>query len=144
VSMARLPQLGSVVWAEVADANGVRKVRPVVVVTPTADIAAGRTLRVLAITTRLSRPLPDDHVLLPWDREGKARSGLRRKCAAVTTWQVEIAADDVRQVVGHLPPAVMEELLTKVAAAAPPSRTDEGGATSDGGSLTNPPESPPS
>src|SRR5205085_10670390 len=46
-----------------------RKVRPVVVVTPTAEIVAERSLRVLAITTRLPSPLPDDHVLLPWDRQ---------------------------------------------------------------------------
>jgi hypothetical protein len=46
-----LPQLGSVVWAELADSNGIRKIRPAVVVTATADIAAGRTVRLLAITT---------------------------------------------------------------------------------------------
>ena len=60
-------------------------------------------MQVLAVTTRLPNPLPDDHVLLPWDREGKARSGLRRKCAAVTSWQAEIAVGDVQQVVGILP-----------------------------------------
>ena len=80
MSAARLPQLGSVVWAEMEDANGIRKARPVVVITATADIVAGGTVRVLAITTRLDSPLPADHVLLPWDRQGKARSGLRRSC----------------------------------------------------------------
>ena len=144
MSAARLPMLGSVVWAELADANGFRKVRPVVVVTATADIAVGRTMRVLAITTRLPSPMPDDHILLPRDRDGKARSGLRRKCAAVTTWQAEINADDVQQVVGHLPPAVMSELLTKAAAAIPPSRTDGGSVTPDGGSSANPPTPPAS
>ncbi|MCI0462065.1 MAG: hypothetical protein L0Z62_34365 [Gemmataceae bacterium] len=61
----RLPQLGSVVWAELEDTNGFRKVRPAVVVTATADIAAGKPVRVVAITTRLPNPLPDDHLLLP-------------------------------------------------------------------------------
>ena len=84
MSPSRLPQLGSVVWVELADANGFCKVRPAVVVSATADIAAGQPVRVVAITTRLPTPLPDDHVSLPWDRQGKARSGLRRKCAAVT------------------------------------------------------------
>src|SRR5262249_42312411 len=86
-----LPQLGSVIWAALVDANGFRKVRPAVVLTSTADIAAARPIRVAAITTRLPTPLPDDHVLLPWDREGKACPGLRRKCAAVASrlakWQ---------------------------------------------------------
>ncbi len=38
MTTARLPQLGSVVWAELEDANGFRKLRPAVVVTATADI----------------------------------------------------------------------------------------------------------
>jgi len=41
VSPIPLPRLGSVIWAELADANGIRKVRPAVVVTATAGIAAG-------------------------------------------------------------------------------------------------------
>ena len=41
MSLTRLPQLGSVVWAELEDANGFRKVRPAVVITATADIVGG-------------------------------------------------------------------------------------------------------
>lgn len=37
MSPTRLPQLGSVVWAELEDANGFRKVRPAVVVTAPLD-----------------------------------------------------------------------------------------------------------
>ena len=40
MSPSRPLQLGSVVWAELEDPNGYRKVRPGVVVTPTADINA--------------------------------------------------------------------------------------------------------
>jgi mRNA-degrading endonuclease toxin of MazEF toxin-antitoxin module len=104
-----------VVWAELEDANGFRKVRPAVVVTATADIAADKPVRVVAVTTRLLTPLPGDYVLLPWDRQGKARSGLRRRCAAVASWLAVIPVADVRQVVGVLPPAVIDELLAKVA-----------------------------
>ena len=120
MSPARPLQLGSVVWAELEDANGYRKVRPVAVVTPTANIDAGQPVRVVAITTRLPDPLPEDHVLLPWDRQGKARSGLRRRCAAVASWQAEIAVGDVQEVVGVLSPAVIGELLRKVSAALSP------------------------
>jgi mRNA-degrading endonuclease toxin of MazEF toxin-antitoxin module len=65
VSPSRFPQLGSVIWAELLDANGFRKIRPGVVVTATAAIAAGELVRVVVITTRLPQPLPDDHVMLP-------------------------------------------------------------------------------
>jgi hypothetical protein len=58
-----------VVWLELADANGVAKVRPAVVVSATADIAAGGPVRVAAITTRIPLPPSADHVLLPWDRK---------------------------------------------------------------------------
>ena len=56
MSPSHLPQLGSVVWAELADVNGVSKVRPAVVVTPTADIVAGQSLRMVAVTTRIPTP----------------------------------------------------------------------------------------
>lgn len=112
-------QLGSVIWAELEDTNGFRKVRPSVVLTATADIAAGQLVRVAAITTRLPHPLPDDHVVLPWDRQGRARSGLRRRCAAVATWLAEIPMSAVQQVVGILPPAVIGELLAKISVASP-------------------------
>jgi len=61
----------SVVWAELVDPNGYRKVRPGVVVTPTADINSGKPVRVVAITTRLPNPLPDDYDLLPWIGKGR-------------------------------------------------------------------------
>lgn len=116
MSTTRLPQLGNVVWAELEDANGFRKVRPAVVVTATADIAAGQPVRLAAITTRLLTPLPKDYVLLPWDRQGRAHSGLRRACAAVAGWLAVIPVAEVREVVGVLPPVVIDELLAKIAA----------------------------
>jgi len=108
-----------------ADANGIRKVRPAVVVTATADIAADKPVRVAAITTRLGKPLPEDHVLLPWDPQGKAQSGLRRPCAAVATWLAQIRLTDVREIVGLLRPKVIDELLAKIAATSvpPPAAT---------------------
>jgi mRNA-degrading endonuclease toxin of MazEF toxin-antitoxin module len=116
VSLPRLPQLGSVIWAELTDANEFRKVRPAVVVTATREIAADQPLRVVAITTRLPVRLPEDHVLLPWDPQGKARSGLRRKCAAVATWLVEIQIGDIRDLIGILPTAVTGQILSRMAA----------------------------
>lgn len=144
MSPTRLPQLGSVIWAELEDAIGFRKVRPAVVVTATADIAAGTPVRVVAITTRLPTPLPDDHVLLPWDRHGKARSGLRRRCAAVANWQAEIPVGEVQQVVGILPSAVIRELLSKIAAALPPPPPPpDASGTASGGTALDPPAAPP-
>jgi hypothetical protein len=88
----------------------------VVDVTPTAEIAPGKPVRVVAITTRLPAILPDDHVLLPWDPQGNAQSGLRCRCAAVASWQAEIPVGGVQQVVGILSPTIIGELLAKVSA----------------------------
>jgi mRNA-degrading endonuclease toxin of MazEF toxin-antitoxin module len=126
VNSARVPGLGSVAWAELADANGFVKVRPVVVVTPTGEIAPGKVVRVVAITTRLPATLPDDHVLLPWDRQGTARSGLRRRCAAVASWSAEIPLGSVQEVVGILSPTVISELLAKIAATLPGPKATPG------------------
>ena len=116
MSLTRVPRLGSVAWAELRDENGFGKVRPVVIVTPTAEINPGKSVRVVAITTRLPTVLPDDHVLLPWDSQGKARSGLKCRCAAVISWQAEIPVGSLQTVVGVLSPTVIGELLDKIAA----------------------------
>ena len=141
MSPTRQPRLGSVVSAKVEDINGFTKVRPVAIETPTAEIAPGMTVRVVAITTRISSPIPDDHVLLPWNRQRKTRSGLRRRCAAVASWQAEISISDVQQVVGILPSAVIGELLAKIADTLPaPSATPVPG---PGDTETEPSQGPP-
>ena len=56
---------GRVVWAEIADANGNRKERPAVIITPSAGVLVGASLEVVAVTSQVPSPLPLDHVLLP-------------------------------------------------------------------------------
>ena len=78
MSLPRLPQLGSVVWVELEDANGIPKLRPAIVVTATADIAAGKPVRVVAITTASSHRCPT--IMCCCLGTGKARRA--RACAA--------------------------------------------------------------
>jgi len=87
-------QLGRIVWAETADTNGVRKLRPAIVVTSSDRITPAAPLDVVAVTSRLPEPLPNDHVLLPWHAQGHPRTRLNRKCAAVCTWMARISPDD--------------------------------------------------
>ena len=58
-------QIGRIVWAEVADQNGIRKQRPAIIVSSTADADTSGTLKIVAVTSRVPATLPDDHVLLP-------------------------------------------------------------------------------
>ncbi len=112
--MAERLQLGRIVWAEIADANGIPKLRPVVIVTPSDRITPSAPLDVIAVTSRVPEPLPHDHVLLPWQAQGHPRTGLNRKCAAVCTWVARIRRTDIRDVAGVVPGAVMLEILSKV------------------------------
>lgn len=115
-------QLGRIVWAEIADANGIRKLRPAVIVTPSDRIIPAAPLDVIAVTSRVPEPLPTDHVLLPWHAQGHPRTGLNRKCAAVCTWVARIRHGDIREVAGVVPGTVMLEILSKVTALlSPPS-----------------------
>jgi mRNA-degrading endonuclease toxin of MazEF toxin-antitoxin module len=115
-------QLGRIVWAEIADANGFPKLRPAVIVTPSDRITPAAPLDIIAVTSRVPEPLPNDYVLLPWHAQGHPRTGLNRKCAAVCTWVARIRHADIRDVAGVVPGAVMLEILSKVTALrSPPS-----------------------
>ena len=115
-------QLGRIVWAEVLDANGVPKLRPAVIVTPSDRITPTALLDVIAVTSRVPEPLPNDYVLLPWHAQGHPRTRLNRKCAAVCTWVAHIRHADIRDLAGVVPGAVMLEILSKVTALrSPPS-----------------------
>jgi mRNA-degrading endonuclease toxin of MazEF toxin-antitoxin module len=113
---------GRIVWAHIADSNGIRKLRPAVIVTPSDRLQPGQPIDVVAITSRLVNPLPDDHVLLPWHRDGHPRTRLNRRCAAVCTWLTQILEGAIEDVAGIVPSSQMAEILAKVAAAgAPPT-----------------------
>lgn len=114
--MTKPIQFGQIVWAEIADANGVRKARPAVVVTPSERITAATQLEVAAITSQLPQPLPADHVLLPWHARGHPRTGLNRKCAAVCSWIARIAPADIQSIAGIVPGAVLLDIMAHIAA----------------------------
>ena len=95
---------------EIADANGIQKLRPAVIVAPNGRITPTALLDVIAVTSRLSEPLPADHVLLPWHARGHPRTGLNRRFAAVCTWVARIRHEDIQEVAGVAPGAVMIEI----------------------------------
>lgn len=119
--MAQRLATGRIVWADIADANGIRKLRPCVIVTPTDRISAGGPIDVIAITSRLAPLLPVDHVMLPWHRAGHPRTGLKQPCAAVCTWLAQLAESDIREVAGMVPTPIMTVILAKLAAVLSPS-----------------------
>jgi hypothetical protein len=135
--------MGRIVWAEIADANGIRKLRPAVVVTPTDRLSPAGPIDIVAITSRLPDPLPDDHVLLPWHPRGHPRTRLNRRCAAVCTWLGRITEADVQDVAGIVPTSVLSAILTKVAAGLNPPPLPPAGSSPPTAPSSGPPAGPP-
>ena len=78
------------------------KDRPCVVVTKPGDAPPGHQV-VVAISTLLPDPLPDDYVPLPWHRSNHPRTGLNKKNAAIGRW-VEIVEDSrIVRAIGIVP-----------------------------------------
>jgi mRNA-degrading endonuclease toxin of MazEF toxin-antitoxin module len=76
------------------------KDRPAVIVTPTDEMDADGPIFVVAITTTLTEPMPDDHVPLPWQRPKHPRTGLNARNAVVCHWLAMVEPDRVERVIG--------------------------------------------
>jgi mRNA-degrading endonuclease toxin of MazEF toxin-antitoxin module len=106
--------MGRIVWAVVADRNGVAKRRPVVIVTPTSQINARDAFVVMAVTTTFADPAPPDHVELPWTNRGHPVTRLTRRSAAVIPWLATVTADDVEGFAGDVPAKQLREIRGKL------------------------------
>ena len=109
------PEQGRIVWAELTSPDGAKtKRRPAVIVTPTEEIDHGQPFVVVAATTKFTEPLPDDHVLLSWNPQGKGRTRLHHPTVAVCSWICEISEEDILQYAGVVPPETLTEILDNV------------------------------
>lgn len=119
---------GSVVWAEVADKNGFRKRRPVVIITATGEILLNAPIVAAAITTSYAEPPPPNVVELPWTHYGHPATGLRQRSAAVCDWLVTLLPGDVQEIKGYVPTKRLLQVIEKVKTlAAVPKRTGDTG-----------------
>jgi mRNA-degrading endonuclease toxin of MazEF toxin-antitoxin module len=66
------------VLVEVADPQSRNtKIRPAVIVSETDEIADDGAIFCVAVNSTLPQKVPDDYVLLPFHRGGRARTGLK-------------------------------------------------------------------
>ncbi len=87
------------------------------VVTPTTEITPGDTVVVVAATTMFSRPLPSNQVELPWQHNTHPVTGLYKRCVAVCDWLVEINQDQIEDIAGITPPAILQRILSQLPSA---------------------------
>jgi mRNA-degrading endonuclease toxin of MazEF toxin-antitoxin module len=117
-------QFGQIVIVKyMLDPNGVNpKDRPAVIITRDEEIVPGQTIAVVAIARLLpGRPVPLDHVQLPWHRQGHPRTGLNSNCAAVYTWIEEIQESRILHVIGRAPDRKLEAIALGIASLKKPS-----------------------
>jgi hypothetical protein len=106
---------GSVVLANVLDPQRQNpKCRPMVVVSSTDEIKEGIPFVCVAITGTFPKPLPADCVLLPYQREGRAKTGLKKPCVAKCGWPVTVTHADIQKCIGVIPGAELSLILEKV------------------------------
>jgi len=89
--------------------HGKEKLRPVVIVTPNEEMVEGTPLVGVAITGTPDPPTGYD-VPLPWQSQGRARTGLDRPNAAVCGWFVAFDTTEVVEAIGHAPPEAMRSI----------------------------------
>jgi hypothetical protein len=95
---------GSIVLvANMLDPHGRNpKDRPCVVVTEPGDAPEG-FLAVVAISTIVPEPLPEDYVLLPWHPRGHPKTGLDKRNAAIGRWVEVVDGSRIIRKVGIVP-----------------------------------------
>ena len=105
-----------VIVSEMTDPNGVNpNDRPSVVITPTDEIDPEGPVIVVAISTLLPGPAPEDCVELPWDPRRHPRTGLRTRCAAVVPWIQEAPIDRILGSIGIVPGKQLRTIAAKLA-----------------------------
>ena len=97
------------------DRRGITKQRPAVILTATNDIRTDEPFTAIAVTTSFPQPPPDDHIPLPWHPQGRAGTKLYKRSAAVLSWIVEVAPNDVEEFGGDVPAAIMFEIFERLA-----------------------------
>jgi mRNA-degrading endonuclease toxin of MazEF toxin-antitoxin module len=106
------PEQGRIVLAEIHDPQGRNpKIRPLVIVSETEEIRSDQSFLCVAITSTLPRKLPEDCVLLTYHARGHPRTGLKKRCAAVCSWLVEIQEEDIQRFIGEVSPTELDRIL---------------------------------
>jgi hypothetical protein len=108
-------RFGSLIWAEVSSPkDGTTKRRPILIVSTNSDIAAGRSIVGVAISTTLLDYPSTKYFDMPWSADGKCTTGLRRHCAAVLNWLIIVDVTKIESIAGHLPREKLEELSRRL------------------------------
>jgi mRNA-degrading endonuclease toxin of MazEF toxin-antitoxin module len=105
---------GQVLWAYVNDGQGHVKEHPVVIIGSDADCGSGGPLQVVVISTKISDPRPDFHILVHHDNSLNSRTGLYEPCVAKCNWVQDVARDRVIEAIGNMPDELLDPIILAV------------------------------
>ena len=112
---------GRIVRVEVPDPpNRNPKLRPAIILTPTADIRPDGDVVLVAITGSVNAAPAEVQVALPWHRQGPTTTRLTKPSVAVCTWVFTSPVSSIRGYGGIVPDRQMPQILDKINALAPP------------------------
>jgi mRNA-degrading endonuclease toxin of MazEF toxin-antitoxin module len=103
---------GRIVWLDLPDSedSATRKDHPAVIITPTDEIQPDGEIRVVGVSTKKNLAPREVQVDLPYQRDGKGRTGLSQPCSAVCTWLHKIRPEQVRRAGGTVPGSHMRQI----------------------------------
>jgi hypothetical protein len=106
---------GRIVRVELFDPQGRNpKVRPAVILTPTADITPDGEIQVAAITGETTAAPAEDCVPLPWHRSGHPTTKLTKPSVVVVTWLARVRVSAVERIAGAVPTPQLIEITRKI------------------------------
>ncbi len=115
-------RLGDIVMARVSDPSGAKidHDHPVIIVTPTSQIAPEAEVRVVVISHSIQKPRPTGHIPMPWSPGRPPVTGLWRECVAKCDWTPAVLCAQLRNRIGITPKGIMDqiyvELIARIAA----------------------------
>jgi PemK-like, MazF-like toxin of type II toxin-antitoxin system len=108
-------QPGAIIWVLTTDRYGVNeKVRPAVVIACSSDASSGDQVVAAAITTTIPNPLSSNLVELPWNRQGTAKTKLRRRSAVVCDWLLLFESSCIQSYSGYVPGNLLTLIMLKI------------------------------
>jgi mRNA-degrading endonuclease toxin of MazEF toxin-antitoxin module len=119
--VALLFQRGTIVLVEqVPDPNGGNhKDRPVILIN---DLDTADTVfHGVGVTGTFKLPLPPTSINLPYQRQGKCKTGLTKPCIAMCTWIVTATPGEIMHKLGSTPDSQFLEILQQVQGNLPPA-----------------------
>ncbi|MHC5539665.1 type II toxin-antitoxin system PemK/MazF family toxin [Singulisphaera rosea] len=107
-------KVGSIVLVPVPDGHGNVKNRPVVVIQVPVEYEYDKPLLAVAVSTQVTRPIPDHHVKLPWQLPRHPVTGLNRDNVAKCDWIVNVHRSKIIQEMGETPPRQLVAIVEAV------------------------------